>query len=292
MTFNKTLLFNGCSFVAGDGAFWDEYRLENKLSTKSWEEMNGTTRTDKENEYWLDYQSNYRNKKNLPIRTANYLGCQRIDISENGNSNDSIALTTIAYLLKKNPKERKNFHVCIGWSTTDRLLMYIKSAKVRPSLCNINVHHCTGSKGFTKFFLDIQKYIDASYEIKSNEDYWLNYIKNIIMLENFLIANGITYTFFKSLGAPANRSDPPYFQSCSIELPVDNITNHENWYNFGNDLLPYANHSWCSKILAPKKMWINDTNHHPNSDAIIEFSILLGNFIKTNIHSYKNPISI
>jgi len=158
--------------------------------------------------------------------------------------------------------------------------MYVKTNKVGPYLSNITVHNCTGLKGFTEDFLNIQKYIDVSYEIKSNEDYWLNYLKNIIMLENFLISNRITYTFFKSLGWPSVRSDPPVFQTCPIKLSVDNITNHENWYNFGDGPLPYANHSWESKIVSPRKMWINDTNHHPNPDAIIEFSILLGNFIK------------
>jgi hypothetical protein len=281
----KTLLINGCSFVAGDGAFWDDYRLENITNIAGWDEVLRMTRplTPEEHNHWWNYRKNYRATKNLGAMLANYLGCSKVDISEDGSSNDSIALSTISYILNRPPKERKNFHVCVGWTSLNRFIIHLDGQKAnREMLASFHVNHCTGSHGFTQFYSSIQKYIDISFQTLSDGDFWLNYLKNIVLLENFLIANEISYTFFRSLGHESNFYALPNFTNYNIKFSIDKEINHLNWYDFGGGEFPYVNNSWSTGILEPEpeKNWISKKNHHPNPTAIAEFSMLLGKFIK------------
>ena len=275
----KTLLFNGCSFVAGDAIFWEEYCLKNNLPKIEWMEI--WRSLDDLSEHLYQYSVNFRSERNLPAMVANHLGCPKVDISTDGNSNDNIAISTIAYLLNKSSEERKKFHVCIGWSIIGRFLKHFKTDK-HSNFANLHVNHCSGkSQGGDSTYSYLQKYIDITFQTLTDEDLWLNYLKNIITLESFLIKNEITYTFFKSLGYPNDFRDLPTFPPFNINLPHDIETNNSNWYDFGGEGLAYTNHSWTSKFIILKKNWISEINSHPNVAAVTEFSKLLSDFIQT-----------
>jgi hypothetical protein len=126
----KTLIFNGCSFMAGDEIVWDKYCLEKKgrlLDWRNfWADLELKNKPAVLDDFMNYYRFDYRRLHNLPMATSLHLGLERIDISEDGNSNDNIALSTIAYLISKPIEERKKYHVCIGWTITSRFLKFLK----------------------------------------------------------------------------------------------------------------------------------------------------------------------
>ena len=282
----KRLLFNGCSFVAGDEIAWDQYCLEKKGRLINWRAFWADPELKNQpvelGNFMTYYRFEYRRLYNLPMATALHLGLERIDISEDGNSNDNIALSTIAYLINKPIEERKQYHVCIGWTTTPRFLKFLKEVPNINfnSFNNVHINH-VGTKHGQHEFDVIQKYIDITFQTLTDEDLWLNYVKNIVLLENFLISNGITYTFFKSLGGAGEARIVGPFQPFDFVIPEDRLTNHANWLDFGGPNSPYANESWTSTIQDSKECWISKDNLHPNLHAISNFSIKLATFIKT-----------
>jgi hypothetical protein len=277
----KTLLFNGCSFMAGDEIAWEQYCISKGSPIIEWGvSWSQNQNIPEANKFMHEYRFDYRRLHNLPMAVATHLSSSRIDISEDGNSNDSIAVSTIAFLLSKTWEERKQFHVCIGWSTNSRFLKYIDSIN---SFINIHVNHVGGGHGQEEL-RDIQDYIDIVFAQSADEDFWLNYVKNIMLLENFLINNGITYTFYRALGSSRDAKDLKNLPPFDFELPIGYITNHSNWYSchMNGDLTayPYEQSSWTSNIIHDESQWISKTNRHPNLKAVAIFSNLLADFIR------------
>lgn len=281
----KTLLFNGCSYMAGDEVVWDNYCLQKKgrkLDWKSfWSDKNISPEDQK---FVIDYRYTYRRLFNLPMATALRLGCERIDISEDGNSNDNIALATIAFLLDKSPKERKNFHVCIGWTSTSRFMKYLPaiSKDYTSQFCNLHVNHVGGNHGQPEL-KKVQSFIDTTFQNLTDEDLWLNFVKNIMLLENFLINNDITYTFYKALGTPNDVRLIGTFQPLKFVISKDKVTNDSNWYNFkisGISPHPYENDSWTTTVLEFDNNWVSKENKHPNLNAVNNFASHLAEFIR------------
>ena len=281
----KTLLFNGCSFMAGDELVWDNYCISKGRPVIDWNTFwLQNYRNPETNEFVKEYRFDYRRLHNLPMAVATHLASSRIDISEDGNSNDSIAISTIAYLLSKTSEERKQFHVCIGWSSNSRFLKYIDSIN---SFTNIHVNHVGGGHGQLEL-RDLQDYIDIVFTKNTDEDFWLNYVKNIMLLENFLISNGITYTFYRALGGNGESRDLKTFPPFDFDLPSTAITNHSNWYSFqtSEDIgrWPIKQNSWTSTIVSEESQWISANNRHPNLKAVTIFSAQLADFItKQNV---------
>jgi hypothetical protein len=277
----KTLLFNGCSFMAGDAIAWEQYCISKGRPSIDWNVFWSQSHDRPEvNEFVKEYRFDYRRLHNLPMAVATHLSSSRIDISEDGNSNDSIAISTIAFLLSKTWEERKQFHVCIGWSSNSRFLKYIEQIN---SFGNLHVNHVGGGHGQVELG-DIQDYIDIVFSQSTDEDIWLNYVKNIMLLENFLKSNGITYTFYRSLGSDHDARDLKTFPPFDFELPNAHITNHSNWYSFhmNGDLTayPYEQSSWTSTIIHDESQWISKKNRHPNLKAVAIFSNSLADFIR------------
>jgi hypothetical protein len=170
----KNLLFNGCSFMAGDELVWNNYCISKGRPIIDWNTFwLQNDRTPDVNEFVREYRFDYRRLHNLPMAVATHLSAGRIDISEDGNSNDCIALSTIAYLLSKTPEERKQFHVCVGWSSNSRFLKYINRVNL---FANIHVNHVGGRHG-QEDLRDVQDYIDIVFAQSTDEDFWLNYVK-------------------------------------------------------------------------------------------------------------------
>ena len=267
----KKLLFNGCSFVAGDEIVWDQYCKESG-KILNWVDAGKS----KENfDFWHNYRHVYRLQYALPAMVARHFSCLHIDISQDGNSNDMIALATVNYLLGLDPEDRKNYHVCIGWTTVSRLMKYSKFAQ---SYVNLHIQHIDQARD-NPYVKELEKYIYAAILESHNEDFFMNFVKNVMLLENFLIANGITYTFYKSLGTPNDSLynnfpslSPPYVSS----LETDRVTNHDNWLKFNDKYLPYQGDSWTSTILKQNvELLVSSTNGHPNLKAASDFSLMI-----------------
>ena len=270
----KTLFFNGCSFVAGDEIVWKQYCTETRGREIDWNTF-VSKMSHSENIFWNNYRYDYRLKNNLPAMVAKRLSSKHVDISADGNSNDMIAFSTINYFLSINPDERKNYHACIGWTTTARLM---KFSKISNSYYNLHVSHIGATKGNT-ILEELEDYLTVAIAKSYDEDIFMNFTKNIIMLENFFIANGITYTFYKSLGTPHDTAPtqfvaiaPPFVH----HIITENITIHANWMRFDNEYLPYMGHSWTSAILLQNdNMFVSKHNCHPNVLAAEALSEML-----------------
>jgi hypothetical protein len=278
----KTLLFNGCSFMAGDEIVWAQYCISKGKPVIDWNTFWLQIHGDPEvKSVWRDYRFDYRRLHNLPMAIATHLASSRIDISEDGNSNDCIALGTIAYLLSKTREERRQFHVCIGWSSNSRFLKYVDSIN---GFVNLHVNHVGVGHGQAEL-RDIQDYIDIVFAKNTDEDFWLNYIKNVMLLENFLISNGVTYTFYRALGHNQDIKDLKKLPPFDFDLPNASITNHSNWYSFqaSDDIgrWPIGQQSWTSTIQNDESQWISEKNRHPNLKAVSIFSAQLADFIKS-----------
>ena len=274
----KKLIFNGCSFMAGDEIVWKDYCIENNKSGLDWFSFTSNS-TESEAEFWNNYRYDYRMKRNLPSMVTRNLGTTHTDISGDGYSNDMIAMSTINYLLSLPPAERKNYHACIGWTTTARLMKYTRQAN-----CFFNLH--ISQIGYTKgdpILEELSEYLTVAIGKSYDEDIFMNFIKNIIMLESFLIANGVTYTFYKSLGTQYDTAPkqpavlaPPFVSFVARE----NITNHDNWMRFDDDHLPYMGESWTSAILMQHEhLFVSKRNCHPNVESAKALSEMIKNKI-------------
>jgi len=276
----KKLIFNGCSFMAGDEIVWKDYCIQNNKPDLNWYDFL-THKTPTDTAFWDEYRYDYRMKRNLPSMVAKHLGTTHIDLSGDGYSNDIIALGTINYLLTLPPEERKNYHACIGWTTTARVMKYTYTAKC---FYNLHINHI-GHNKTDPILNELDEYLTVVIGKSYDEDIFLNFTKNIIMLENFLIANGMTYTFYKSLGTPKDTS-PPADRNMILAPPFvkyaarETITNHDNWMRFDDEHLPYMGDSWTSVILKQNEhLFVSKQNEHPNIEAASELSKMINNKI-------------
>jgi hypothetical protein len=276
----KTLLFNGCSFVAGDEIVWDSYCIDSGRPGLKWKNFAKTpSKTKEDAEFWENYRFSYRRQRNLPAMVAQSLGKRHVDISLDGNSNDMIAFATVNYFLSLQPEERKNYHVCIGWTTTSRIMKFSKYVN---GYFNLHVNHI-GIEKDHPILSELKDYLNIAIGQSYDEDFFLNFVKNVMLLENFLIANDITYTFFKSLGTSNDTAPRPPAALIPPHVPdlaYKNITNNHNWMMFDNDHLPHMGGSWTSAILHHNRsLFVSDTNLHPNLKAAKSLSAMLKNKI-------------
>jgi hypothetical protein len=278
----KKIIFNGCSFMAGDEVAWEHYRKEigNGLTWKQFCSVD-TVLTDADREYWNNYHHVYRKNHNLPQFVINSLGLSadnKIDISSDGKSNDMISISTINYILGIPPEERKNYHVVIGWTSIYRVIKYSSKYTTFMSLNVSHIHKpVTGSVEFSEYINAV--IINAEYE-----DVAMNYFKNVLMLENFLLANNITYTFYKAIGNAKectmreHKFDPAHIVG---PLKLDKISNVDNWIKFFNtDTNPIAGESWTSLCIdGQPNNWVHANNSHPNMTTALALADVIKNKI-------------
>lgn len=278
----KKIVFNGCSFVAGDELVWQQYHTEYNKPLHSWWH---TTNDANYEDFRKVYRNEYRRQHNLPIIIAKQLGCDRIDLSVDGNSNDNIAMDTIAYILTIPPKKRSNYHVVIGWTT---LCRYLRFSSILKSFFNLNAGHLE-NKNSNSVTNELKGFIKGAMINGHNQDFYFNFVQNIMLLENFLKCNNMTYTFYKSLGTPEDMKYctlGPFTENRII--PKEIVTDHSCWVKFSDredpldyTYLPYTGHSWNSAILKQNSnMFISKENCHPNLGAIKVLSYIISDFIE------------
>jgi len=281
----KKLLINGCSFVAGDAIVWHEYRMSlgQEYASVPWETASVT-----HNSLYQQYRHEYRPKFNMGAKLIENLGwTDKVDLSDDGSSNDMISMKTIAYLLSIPEEERQQFHVCVGWTSVMRLMKYVKTANV---YANLHINHFGQTDH--PMVKELHNYIRYCLVEAYDEDFSMNYIKNVILLESFLRSNNITYTFFRSLGTQHDfkRGDFDVFNehnSKNSRLAKDGISDIKNWYKFYDnrdkaDYDPIYGVSWCdSTVLRKPNMLLPAPSGHPNLNAVIDLAGSLSNFIKS-----------
>lgn len=263
----KKILINGCSFTAGDAVTWHihhpdidwlKYIIQRKLhpvySSKKIEAC------------YNEYKLQLRKLDNIGGQLAKLLNTSVIDISLDGNSNDNISISTIGFLSKLKPEERKKYHVCIGWTEFTRRIRWIQ----RYGRFH-NLHH--GHIIDKKYILEKQFITEAI--INSNDlDHLLNFLNNVILLENYLKNNDISYTFWKSLGISYNIAYVNLVSAVDNAVVDCNLFFHNNlmdasrWMPFDDNPLPWLGRAW-SDIVDADDQWIDkESNCHPNLLAI------------------------
>jgi hypothetical protein len=283
----KKIVFNGCSFMAGDELVWDDYSKEigNKLSWEWFTTVPSVQHTNENRAMWNEYHNVYKRKYNLPQLVSELVGIDtdnKIDLSNEGKSNDMISLATVNYILSIPIEDRHNYHVVIGWSSIARAMKFGKRTK---SFINLNPNQL----GKHNFALEYEDYIKVLLIDADDVDLYINYIKNILLLENFLQANGISYTFYRALG---NSKDfiieSLAFQSGILQdtLRLVESLDSKCWINFTSteDTHPSIGESWTSTMIQVPghngKFWVSPKNAHPNLDSVKSFATIVARKIK------------
>jgi hypothetical protein len=276
----KNLLVNGCSFVAGYSIVWDNFVQENNRQGLAWLSLDYHS-NEEHAKLLADYKDNYRKKYNFPTILAKELGVEHIDLSEDGASNDSIAMSTLLFLLSLPEEDRRNYHVVIGWTSLTRIAKYCKIWKTSMNL------HLNELKSFSKkpdVFKEVQLHHQALIN-SHDEDYFSNYIKNIFLLENFLKANGVTYTFYRNIGEPGDCSKhkfESFFHSLSmrnVTIDINNFTNNDHWFKFiSSEYIGFDIESLQTVYITGRPY--NQIDYHPNLNVIQEVSKRISLFIK------------
>ena len=132
---------------------------------------------------------------------------------------------------------------------------------------------------------ELKNYIISTIVNGYDEDFYLNYIKNVVMLESFLKLNNCTYTFYRSLGW--NNDDNNFDIGNSLPIKLNQQTN--KFYSddrcrfkfLDDNTLGINGHSLSTMYLDNKKEnWVSENNSHPNINVIQDFSSKLSTFIK------------
>lgn len=248
----KKLIFNGCSYTAGDACVWKKFCPNIPWTSKLWSNAPSAELLEKYNQYRVVY----RPQHNLGAICASTLNTEKIDLSQDGNVNSRIALETINYILSLRPESRKNYHVCIGWTETSRRLKWDEKHLRFESL---HVGHA-GNDTFDTF----QNYIKEEIILNTEIDHTVHYIKDVMLLENFLKSQGMTYTFWRALGGQPHIPD----EVDSVLKISNNISNNENWVLFNHqDHARIVGAAWAD-ILHRWSDFISKENGHPNINAI------------------------
>lgn len=288
----KKILCNGCSFVAGDALVWDKYLKENNLDgLEDWIKLKIKIKNENASKFeefhFNQYRMLYRKKYNLTAMIANKLNTSSVDLSEDGNSNDAITLTTILYLLNVLPENRSKYHVIIGWTALPRRLKYSDLYKKFVSLNNNFLVHLNGDN---KMYSELKEYTTTMMSLY-HEDHYLNYITNIMLLENFLKSNNCTYTFYRSLGT-LTEGNLRLWPLANIESMTQDlkkiISNDNNWLSFDKGKLSIDSESFGEKYILGEKNKTNrlaDNNPHPTYFMTEFLAEQLVNFI-----NYRNQL--
>jgi hypothetical protein len=258
----KQIILNGCSWVAGDEIVWDKFCDEYNLGQV---------------DYLTFYSryANYRKKYNQGSMLADRLGTNVIDLSLDGNSNDGITLGTISYINTIPFEERKNYHIIIGWTSLERKLLYLDKWE--------NCHLALYTQGDN--WLKWKDRFAGSIIEETDNDWYMNYYKNVLLLESYAKVNNISYTFYRSLGSydqffytSDKNPGKPKLYFTSKEPKLFNVNLHNllpesidklNWMVFfdKDKDIPLCSDSWTSfmHVNFPHSEWIiSEHNMHPN----------------------------
>ena len=246
----KTLLFNGCSFTTGGDLGWN-YELGPAYVN---------------NDLWKQH-INSRKSFNLSAKCAKELSTRSIDLSLDGSCNYFIATTTMNYINSLSSEEKNNLHVCVGWAEPIRYLMYVpfndKFQTISPDYINSGQEETWLQNSFWKKMREeFEDFMIAKLKFENNLDHALRYISEIGWLENFLKANNITYTFWRSMGV---RIEDDILRLKSL-FDIDKISQLENWISFDGHQCPWLGASWKNHLVETRQPL--SANSHPLETSV------------------------
>ena len=267
----KKLLFNGCSMTAGDEITWDKhypdiYWWENIYLNKQHAEYT----KDQIHLCYLNYTTNLRKHDNLSRQVSKLTGLVTEDLAEDGNSNQNICMSTISFLSVLTPEERKNYHVCIGWSSLARKTCWDPEFS---NFVNLNINHLSSpNPNHTKF----QNYVKEVLINGTDIDHTLEYFHNVIALQSYLKANEVTYTFWNTLITvpplvKSILSKPTDIAEVTIPFKHELLFDKKDWISFEKDDIPWIENHWTLYLLNTT-FTLSKVNRHPNLETVIEFS--------------------
>lgn len=276
----KKLLINGCSMVAGDAISWHNYYPD-----VDWNDYISVRKShpvythDEITKMYVKYAFELRRLENLGGQLGKNLGFEVVDLSEDGNSNHNICMTTISYLSELSPEERKNYHVFIGWTEITRRLISDKGV-----YSNITIGHLS-----LPSFKHLNNYIKETIINRSDIDHLLDYFHNVISLQNYLKANNISYTFWNPLISIENimylvellEQNKHPVNPYKHKLHFD----RKDWITFGEEHPWLATETGTLWMRNRNTCLISETNMHPNLETITEFSKKVAEHIRTAILS-------
>lgn len=273
----KTLIFNGCSFVAGDALTWDEFNKE-----LTWEDCISRMGIDKRcQDLYQDYVINFRPRTNLSGKCGQMLNVSVIDLSMDGNSNDNIVFDTINLIETMEESKKEGLCVLIGWSEISR--------RVRWSRKLNNTMNLSASLYSKEDHKEHHRFIE---EVVVNSDYCdhlLNYVGSIRCLESYLNSKNIPFIFWRGLGStPDDHSGririlasqgPGLPARQSVRIRFDD----SRWIVFGeveSDI--WIRECWYSHFVQdPERNLISRTNWHPSLPAVNDLAKRLVDAVRT-----------
>jgi hypothetical protein len=104
-------------------------------------------------------------------------------------------------------------------------------------------------------------------------DHNLHFIHDVMLLENFLKARGITYTFWLSLCGTYGDGVEDLKEKLFPVVPIEKISDRDNWILFNtSDPIPMLGTSWTDQLFKKTNSWISSTNRHPNLKSATELA--------------------
>lgn len=249
------LLFNGCSFVAGDFLTWHQHYPDIDPDIYIWGRQRHPSLTQNQLKQLTDhYWRELRPRDNLAQQVSRLTGLEAIDISSDGNSNTAIAQSTIAYI-SEHPGD---YQICIGWTEPTRRMVW--EAEVGQWI-NLSLHRLEDPRLPRRY----RDYVNLNLVSAPEADHSLDYVQNLVMLNSWAQSQGLPIIQWRSMG-------PQGVQPCMLArteygvatLDPRRVLDPMTWLELSSE--PWWGRSWFDQ-LGPGQT-ISPTNLHPNIPAV------------------------
>lgn len=257
------VVFNGCSFVAGDALTWDRHYPDVDVDRHIWSRETHPTYSAQDIKAMSDhYWTNLRPLDNLPTQTARLLGSTAVDLSQDGNSNRAIAISTIDYLSQLDCLD--GVTVCIGWTEPTRRLVW--DAEIG-QLINLSIHRLI-DRAMPRIFRD---YINLAIVSADEMDHVIDYITHVQLLTSYLESRSINYVFWRSMGQPIDTAPLARItQYGTRSFNPQRTLDHSRWLALDQHAEPWKSSSWFEQLTPTDT--ISNFNRHPNLSAVSKMS--------------------
>jgi hypothetical protein len=241
------LLFNGCSFTAGDLVTWHLHYPDIDSQQHIWEGKPHARYSRAEIMTRAQiYTQQLRSQNNLSAVTASLTGLPVVDLAVDGASNQSIAQGTIDWITR-NPDE---YCVCIGWTEPARRLIWDGGNWVTLSVARLQDRNLPPQW---------RRYIDTAIVAINDATHQLDYYNSALLLYSWLTSRNIPVVFWRSMGTAFTLplQGGPY--SSPVSDPATQWRDRV-WLDSFNGV------SWQGRLTPAD--WINSKNSHPNRAAV------------------------
>jgi hypothetical protein len=257
---SKQLLINGCSFTAGDDLAWDYDQQANYL--------------DADDSLHAHYTREIRPNYNLSGQLIKQ-GYSTIDLSRDGTSNMEIMFTTMGKITALSADERRHLHCCIGWTQRTRLCRWSPSLDCYKSITVSNLNWAERLQAQDNYWRKYHKdfaWAQQYYGHLSDRDY-LEDLSAMISLEQYLIAEGIGYTFWNALNPSLALEDQKNLK-LEYGFDLDKVSDADQWLgnrDFGH---PYFSRPWAEYLAEDQDKYLTK-NLHPSQRAVEELAAMI-----------------